>query len=94
MLKKAEGIMKILQLCEDIFDELPGNTDIKSFFHHMRIKENSKKNNDDNTDRGFFRFCSCYLGGREYNEFLDFSLFAIKLNAIYNKHCYLEQGCS
>ena len=49
----------------------------------MRKIETAKPDRD---DRGFFRFCSQWLGGRGYNEFLDYSLFAIKLNHIYHEH--------
>jgi hypothetical protein len=68
--------MRILQLCKDLFDETPGDKSIKEFFEQMRKKK------DDN--RAFFRCCSQLLGGRGYNEFLDYSLFAIKLNKISN----------
>jgi hypothetical protein len=51
----------------------------------MREVENARTDKgEDNTDRGFFMLCCNYLGGRGYNEFLDYSLFAIKLNQIFN----------
>jgi len=79
--------MKILRMCKDMFDKTPEDTSIKGFFREMRKRENAKKDDDDNTDRGFFVLCTNYLGGRSYNRFLDYSLFAIKLNYIHNKWC-------
>lgn len=71
--------MKILRMCKDIFDQTLNGTSIKEFFQEMRKAES-------NSDREFFMLCIGYLGGRGYNEFLDYSLFAIKLNVIFNKY--------
>jgi hypothetical protein len=70
-------------MCKDIFNESP-TTSIKQLFKDERSKLND--------DRGFFNICATYLGGRSYNKFLDYSLFAIKLNRIWAKHCWLEKG--
>ena len=78
--------MKLLQMCKDMFNEYPNQISIKEFFRQQRKKENEKINEDDNTDKGFFILCCNYLGGRGYNEFLDYSLFAIKLNYIFGKY--------
>ncbi len=83
--------MELLQMCKDIFDVLPKGTSIKEFFSEMRALKSSEQGN---TDENFFNLCVHYLGGRSYNGFLDYSLFAIKLNVIYNNHCWLESDCS
>jgi len=71
--------MKILQMFQDFFDEVPNTPKIKEFI--------CKKREDCGNDNNFFITLSIMLGGRSYNKFLDYSLFAIKLNAIHNKHC-------
>lgn len=75
--------MKVLRMCKDIFDGTPKGVSIKEFFQQMR----KKKNGDKNANKNFFHLCSHYLGGRSYNEFFDYSLFAIKLNYIHVKWC-------
>ncbi len=76
---KGEVIMEILRLCKDLFGETPKGASIREFFQQMRKKYDS--------NRSFFMTCSQYLGGRSYNEFFDYSLFAIKLNHIHKKWC-------
>lgn len=80
--------MKILDMLSDVFDELPGA--------HKGVKEfiNEQKEDYEGTTRDFFHLIIQYLGGRSYNEFLDYSLLAIKLNAIHDKHCFLVSGTS
>ncbi len=72
--------MKILELCKNLFGKTSGGANIKKFFQEMRETEKYYDN-----DRYFFMVCSQYLGGRGYNEFFDYSLFAIKLNSIHHK---------
>lgn len=74
--------MKVLQLCTDLFDKAPTGSSINKFFQRMREEHKGG-------DKSFFHKCIQYLGGRGYNEFLDYSLFAIKLNVIFNKY-YLD----
>lgn len=77
--------MRILDMLSDIFDKLPRpRQSVKGFIREQRA--------DLRTDVEFFNSIISYLGGRGYNEFLDYSLLAIKLNAIYNKHCFLVEG--
>ena len=57
--------MRILQMCDDMFDQIPKKS-VKEFFHEMRKIETAKPDRD---DRGFFRFCSQCLGGRGYKDF-------------------------
>ena len=74
--------MKILNMLSDIFDELPKpGQGVKEFINEQRM-------DSEKTNCAFFHLVIQYLGGRSYNEFLDYSLLAIKLNAIYNKYCY------
>lgn len=77
--------MKVLEMCRDMFDKTPRGNSVKEFFRLQRELENAEiEEGEDNTDRGFFVLCCNYLGGRGYNEFLDYSLLAIKFNQIYN----------
>lgn len=69
--------MKILRLVKDLFGDVAfeaGITDIKNIFQKQREKY------DD--DGRFFNCIIQYLGGRGYNDFLDYSLFAIKMHLI------------
>jgi len=80
--------MKILRLCKDMFNMMPstdetGAPSIKALFID-RWQDLVK--NQGRTHRDVFSFYCQFLGGRGYNEFLDYSLFAIKLNHLYNKH--------
>ena len=70
--------MLILQLCKDMFDEMPNVPDIHKFFHTKREEYND--------DRKFFLSVIQFLGGRSYNNFMDYSLLAIKLTYIHNKY--------
>lgn len=81
--------MRILQLAKDIFDQPFDGTSVKVFFQKRRKDWDMQKPNG---DQAFFNFIIYYLGGRGYNEFLDYSLFAIKLKAIHAKYCYWVDG--
>ena len=69
--------MKLLQMFRDMFGQLPDIPDVHEFMH-------SKRKEYDN-DHKFFHLIIQFLGGRSYNCFLDYSLFAIKLNYIHDK---------
>ena len=78
--------MKVFNMISDIFDKLPKpRQSVKGF-----IKEQRKDSEE--TDCAFFNLMIQYLGGRSYNKFLDYSLLAIKFNAVYDKHCFLVPG--
>lgn len=80
--------MKVLDMLSDVFDKLPRpRQSIKGFINEQR-KDNT------GTDAEFFYLMIQYLGGRSYNRFLDYSLLAIKLNDIHDKHCFLVPGTS
>jgi len=68
--------MKVLKMCQDMFGKSPEKS-IKEFFQDMRDLHIF----EEGSDRTFFEFCVGYLGSRGYNEFLDYSLFALKLLA-------------
>ena len=76
--------MKVVELLKDLFffseDVKIVESSIKKTFEHHR--------NLYNDDKRFFNAVIHYLGGRGYNEFLDYSLFATKLNVIFEKHWY------
>ena len=77
--------MKIFNMLSGMFNKLPNpGQSVKGFIKEQR--PNFGK------DANFFNLMIRYLGSRSYNEFLDYSLLAIKLNAIYNKHCFLVEG--
>lgn len=44
------------------------------------------------TDKGFFYWIIQYLGGRSYNCYLDYSLFAIKINTIMDQFHTWKEG--
>jgi len=79
--------MQILELCYDLFGQTPDKINVKEFFQIMRQTKYEKYNDTESIPDGVF-FCHCagYLGGRGYNNFLDYSLLAIKLNAIFKKY--------
>lgn len=72
--------MLILRMIKDMFNEMPTTPDIYKYF---QSKREEVKN-----DRKFFMDVIQYLGGRSYNKFLDYSLFAIKIVGIYRKYLY------
>ena len=76
--------MKLLQMIKDIFGEMPDRPNIHEYFQ--------KKREEYDNDRGFFNFTIQYLGGRSYNKFLDYALFAVKLDGIYRKYLYWQDG--
>lgn len=79
--------MRVLQLCKDLFDKTPDGDSVKELFQEMREWDHAPwQKGATYMDKRFFELCSQYLGGRSYNKFLDYSLFAIKLNKIYNDH--------
>lgn len=68
--------MKILQLFKDCFNKLPDTPDIYLFLLN-EAEEDYKK---------FFNHFIQYVGGKSYNEFLDYSLLIVKLIKICNKY--------
>lgn len=68
--------MKILQLCKDMF----GGIKIVSKFHHMIA---NKRLEYKENDQQFCNYLISWLGGRSYNNYLDYSLLAIKMNYMF-----------
>jgi hypothetical protein len=68
--------MKVLQLMEDCFEQLPKTSNL-ALFLFQRAKVLGYEN--------FFNLFIQYVGGRGYNQFLDYGLFALKLNNIFGK---------
>ena len=66
--------MKVLQLLNALFKDVRGRLDVKEEFQRQREKRGD--------DKAFFEMVIQYLGGRGYNGYLDYSLFAIKLAKI------------
>jgi len=68
--------MKVLQLLNAIFKDAQVQLSVKEEFQHQREIRGD--------DRAFFEMVIQYLGGRGYNEYLDYSLFAVKLAKIFS----------
>ena len=67
--------MKLLELCKHMF----GDMEMSPRFRDMVINKRIEYNND----LGFSHHLLGWLGGRSYNNFLDYSLLAIKLNYMF-----------
>lgn len=70
--------MKLLDLCVDFFGK---DIKIERSFRRMIEAKRSAVNDDEK----FAYQLMAWLGARSYNEFLDYSLLAIKLNKIFDK---------
>ena len=66
--------MKLLKLFKDCFEVLPDDADLQAW-----LRAKSKKMGSEDFFNRFIQF----VGQRGYNEFLDYGLFALKLNAIF-----------
>lgn len=66
--------MKMLALLKDLFGNFEFKVSVKDIFEAERTKKGN--------DQKFFEFIIQYLGGREYNKFLDYSLLAIKMKVL------------
>lgn len=62
--------MNIFRLCEDMFESMPNKINIKEFF-----KEKAAEMGD--SRKAFYTMID-WIGGRSYNQFLDYGLFALK----------------
>jgi hypothetical protein len=62
--------MEVLNLCEDMFGSVPSKTSIKGFFKDKAAEIG-------NPIEAFHKMCY-WLGGRGYNQYLDYGLFTLK----------------
>ena len=67
--------MRLLQMLSDIFGKVELKESVKAMFQEKRAEVKD--------DKVFFNRVIQYLGGRGYNEFLDYGLFALKLKELF-----------
>ena len=77
--------MKLLEL----YKELSNNTTVFTDFKEMVILRRKKENND----QKFCYYLLNVIGGRSYNEFLDYSLVAIKINSLFENMKHIPNEC-